>query len=145
MNNKLHVLVRVDLDGAWARVEAMVEVTVGSVQALYVVARRANALMPGLPLMLDLSHALVARDALEELHACSESGHLPTRSDPLQPDCRLSILDPEGSALQAGMTGLAARVPGPIFESGSSRILVSVGDFGASARPASRDAVWPVN
>ena len=99
--SKFHVLVRIDRDSARVRVQARGAVTGRNVQALYVVARRANSLMPTLALILDVSHAQVAGDALEELHNCSKVGHLPIRIDPLQTDCRISVLDPYEEQRQA--------------------------------------------
>ena len=45
MNEKLSVLVRVDLECAQAQVAARGHVTVHNIQALYVVVKRANALL----------------------------------------------------------------------------------------------------
>ena len=101
VTSKIQVLVRIDRDSARVRVQVRGAVTGRNVQALYVVARRANSLMPTLALILDVSHAHVAGDALEELHSCSKEGHLPARIDPLQSDCRISVLDPHELQLQA--------------------------------------------
>lgn len=101
MTSKIQVLVRIDLDSARVRVQARGAVTGKNVQALYVVARRANSLMPTPTLILDVSHARVAGDALEELHSCSKDGRLPVRIDPLQSACRISVLDPYELQLQA--------------------------------------------
>lgn len=64
-------------------------------------ALRTNSLMPGLALILDVSHARVAKDALEELDSCSTTGRLPARIDPLQSDCRISVLGPNQPRLLA--------------------------------------------
>ncbi|MBU8868553.1 MULTISPECIES: hypothetical protein [Paenarthrobacter] len=102
MNEKLKVLVSVDLDCARARVAAQGHVTVRSVQALYVVVKRANSLMRGLTLEVDMTGAWVEPDALAQLRACSRSHHLPARIDPHQTECRISILN-------AGETGSIAQ------------------------------------
>jgi hypothetical protein len=107
MTDKLSVLVRVDIDCARARIAAQGRVTAQSIQALYVVVKRANALMEGLALEIDVTRARVEPEALEQLHTCSQSHHLPAHIDPLQADCRLSILAP-GDAIPAGMVGPAA-------------------------------------
>ena len=86
MSEKLSILVRVDLDHAKAQVLAKGHVTIHSIQALYVVVKRANALKHNLDLELDV------RDARVE--ACSETHHLPARIDPQQTHCTLSILAP---------------------------------------------------
>lgn len=73
MNNKLSILVRVDLDGAQAMVAAQGHVTTESIQALYVVAKRANDLMNGMALEIDVTRARVDADALEQLGAVPSS------------------------------------------------------------------------
>jgi hypothetical protein len=92
VTDKLRVLVRVDLDCAQARVAAQGHVTAQSVHALYAVMKRANSLTAGLILEVDMTRAEVDRDALEELHGCSRSHHLPPEVDPLQADCGFSVL-----------------------------------------------------
>src|SRR5213595_3605514 len=108
MTDKLSVLVRVDLDCGHAQIAAQGRVTAQSIQALYVVAKRANALMEGLALEIDVTRARVEPDALEQLRACSQSHHLPAHIDPFQSDCRLSILVPGDAFVPAWMVGLAA-------------------------------------
>ena len=72
--------------------------TVHNIQALYVVVKRANALLDGLVTEVDVSHALVDPLALEQLQASSRSHHLPERIDPLQSECRFSVLLPDASS-----------------------------------------------
>ncbi|PVZ61283.1 hypothetical protein C9424_01915 [Arthrobacter sp. H-02-3] len=98
MNHKLRVLVRLDLDCGQAEVAAQGHVTARSLQALYVVVKRANHLKEGLHLVLDISHARVEPAALEQLRECSASHHLPPAIDPLQSECQLSILAPAENA-----------------------------------------------
>lgn len=98
VGDKLQVLVRLDVDGAQAKVAAQGHVTVQSVQGLYDVMKRATSLMAGLALELDMTHAQIEPDALEQLHACSQSCHLPPHIDPLQSEYRISILMPSHSA-----------------------------------------------
>jgi hypothetical protein len=95
VTDKLTVLVRVDLDCAQARVAAQGHVTVQSVQALYVVMKRANSLMAGLALEIDMTHAEIDPDALEQLRGCPRSHHLPADVDPLQSDYRFAVLAPD--------------------------------------------------
>ncbi|CAH0268016.1 hypothetical protein SRABI26_03580 [Arthrobacter sp. Bi26] len=68
--------------------------TARSLQALYVVVKRANHLREGLHLVVDVSHAVVEPAALEQLRECSASHHLPATIDPLQSECQLSIVAP---------------------------------------------------
>ncbi|MDQ0241866.1 hypothetical protein [Arthrobacter bambusae] len=108
MTDKLNVLVRVDIDCARAKIAAQGRVTTQSIQALYVVVKRANALMEGLALEIDVTRARVEPDALEQLRACSQSHHLPAHIDPYQADCRLSIVAPGDACTATGKVGLAA-------------------------------------
>jgi hypothetical protein len=108
MNDKLSVLVRVDLECAQAQVAARGHVTVQNIQALYVVVKRANALLDGLVTEVDVSNAKVDPVALEQLRASSRSHHLPQRIDPLQAECRFSIVGPDDSLNVAGPMRRAA-------------------------------------
>ena len=94
LTDKLNILVRLDLDHAKAQVLAKGHVTVHSIQALYVVVKRANSLKHNLNLELDMRHARVDPEALRQLQDCSETHHLPARIDPQQTPCTLSILPP---------------------------------------------------
>jgi hypothetical protein len=94
VNSKLNIVIRVDLDHAKALVIAKGHVTVHSVNALYVVVKRANSIKQGLNLELDISRAVVDDEALEQLQACSETHHLPARIDPYQKPCTISVLAP---------------------------------------------------
>lgn len=106
-NGKLSVLVRMDLDCSRARIAALGHVTARSIQALYVVLKRANALMEGLALEIDVTRARVEPAALEQLRACSRSHHLPAQIDPFPADCRLSILARGDALTPTGMVSLA--------------------------------------
>lgn len=101
MTDKLSILVRVDLDHAKAQVLAKGHVTVHSIQALYVVVKRANSLKENLDLELDVRNAHVDPEAMQQLRACSETHHLPARIDPQQTPCTLSILPPRRATAKA--------------------------------------------
>lgn len=103
MTDKLRVLVRMDLDCAKAQVAAQGHVTSKSVHGLYDVMKRANSLMAGLALELDMTGARIEPEALEELRTCSRSHHLPVHVDPLQDDYRLSILAPDNAEPRAAL------------------------------------------
>lgn len=92
MNSKLNIVVRIDLDHSKAQVIAKGHITIHSINALYVVAKRANSLRGGLDLELDISSAWVDPEALDMLHAASESGQLPAMIDPDQAPCTISVL-----------------------------------------------------
>lgn len=108
MNDKLSILVRVDLDCARAQLATRGHVTSQSIQALYVVIKRANALIDGLSMEIDMTRALVEPAALEQLHDCSRSHHLPQHIDPYQAECRLSILTPRDELRPAATMARAA-------------------------------------
>ncbi|QOD02607.1 hypothetical protein IDT60_14785 [Pseudarthrobacter sp. BIM B-2242] len=108
MNSKLNIVVRMDLDHAKALVIAKGHITIHSVNALYVVVKRANSLMDGLDLKLDITHARVDEDALETLHAASESHHLPARIDPQQAPCTIHVLAPRREHAPARRALIAA-------------------------------------
>jgi hypothetical protein len=92
LNSKLNIVVRVDLDHSKAQVIAKGHITIHSVNALYVVAKRANSLKGGLDLELDISSALVDEEAMAMLRTASETRHLPAKIDPDQAPCTISVL-----------------------------------------------------
>ncbi len=92
LNSKLNIIVRVDLDHARAQVVAKGHITLHSVQALYIVVKRANSLKQGLDLELDITHARIDDAALEQLQDCSRTHHLPAKIDPQQQPCNVSVL-----------------------------------------------------
>jgi hypothetical protein len=108
LNSKLNIVVRVDLDRAKALVIAKGHITIHSVNALYVVVKRANSLKDGLDLKLDISHARVDDEALEMLHTASETHHLPARIDPQQAPCTISVLEPRREHAPARRALIAA-------------------------------------
>jgi len=108
LNSKLNIVVRVDLDHAKALVIAKGHITVHSVNALYVVVKRANSLREGLDLKLDITHAWVDEEALEMLQAASETHHLPARIDPQQAPCTISVLAPRREHAPARRALIAA-------------------------------------
>ena len=108
LNSKLNIVVRVDLDHAKALVIAKGHITVHSVNALYVVVKRANSLREGLDLKLDISHARVDEEALAMLNTASEAHHLPARIDPQQAPCTISVLAPRREQAPARRALIAA-------------------------------------
>jgi hypothetical protein len=107
LNDKLKVLVRLDLECGEAQVAAQGNVTARSIQALYVVMKRANHLREGLRLVVDVSHARVEPSALEQLRECSETHHLPVSIDPQQSECNVRVLAPA----HAGTGASSRRAP----------------------------------
>jgi hypothetical protein len=108
VNEKLSVLVRVDLEGAWTRIKVKGRVNPRNVQVLYVLARRANALSPGHEIAIDLSAAPTEPDTLAPLSGCAVSERLPSKVDPAQAQCRLRIIAPAGTRSTSNSIELAA-------------------------------------
>lgn len=100
MTEKIRLLVKMDIDGAQVRITAQGHLTSRSLHALYVVVRRANALMLGLALEIDVTGANVDPAAMEALHCCSQSHHLPTLIDPQQSEVNISVRS-SGDAVMA--------------------------------------------
>ncbi|MGF9662237.1 hypothetical protein AAIH25_10240 [Arthrobacter crystallopoietes] len=90
---KIRVLVRLDTDLESARIQVGGTLTSENLRALYAVARRTNALAPGIEILVDLSGARVTGNALDDLKSVERQKHLPEASDPLHLACRLRVLD----------------------------------------------------
>jgi hypothetical protein len=108
LNSKLNIVVRVDLDHAEALVIAKGHITVHSVNALYVVVKRAHSLRKGLDLKLDISHAWVDDEALEMLQTAANTQHLPVMIDPQQAPYTISVLAPRREHVSPGRALIAA-------------------------------------
>ncbi|MCC3300165.1 hypothetical protein [Arthrobacter sp. zg-Y895] len=96
MEPKLRVAIRLDVDLRQARLVVRGKITEGNCRVLYVLARRTNAALPGLNVLLDLRKASITEDAMAGLTRSAETGELPVltgsfSSDPLAPR-QLSIL-----------------------------------------------------
>lgn len=98
MEPKLRVAIRLDVDLRQARLEVRGRVTEQNSRVLYVLARRANAALPGLNVVLDLRKARVSPDAMAGLFRSSETGDLPVLTGGLVRETfaprQLSILTP---------------------------------------------------
>jgi hypothetical protein len=102
--DKLRVVVGVDLDGNTARIKVRGNVDTSNVCALYGVARRANALTPGLEIVVDLANASATAGALDQLRNCEDSGKLPAAAGPGRIECNLHVLQPSRTAAAAAST-----------------------------------------
>jgi hypothetical protein len=94
MNDKLKVLVQVDLKCESARIEVIGLVNAGNVQTLFILAKRASSIIPSLEVVLDLGGSGVTPEALEQLTRGSASCHLPQSAGAKQAGCRLVIVPP---------------------------------------------------
>jgi hypothetical protein len=88
---KLKALVQLDVEGSQARIAIKGSVDTRNVQAVYVLAKRANSLVSGLDIVLDLKGATVHPEVMGQLRECSRVQQLPRRVDPAQSGCRLRI------------------------------------------------------
>lgn len=77
MEPKLRVAVRFGIDLRQVRLVVRGRVTEQNSKVLYVLARRANATLPGLDVVLDLHLATITTAALTQLRNSSETGALP--------------------------------------------------------------------
>jgi hypothetical protein len=96
-DHRLKVVVRIDADLKTARIEVRGIVTPANLRALYVVARRTSALLPGKEIIIDLARARVADPAIEQLRRSARLSRLASGVDGSEVPCRLSIVDPTGA------------------------------------------------
>jgi hypothetical protein len=91
--SRLKVTVRIEENLQTARIEVRGSVTRENLRALYVVARRTSAMLPGREIILDLTHARAAIEAIVELHDPDQLLQLIGAGAGQEP-CRLSVVDP---------------------------------------------------
>lgn len=91
---KIKVLIRIDALAELARVDVRGVVTPANIRALYVVCRRVTAKLPGYEIVVDLTHARVTADAIEELHEHARRSVVSSGIDSSVTPCRLRIVDP---------------------------------------------------
>lgn len=91
---KLTVLVGVDVDSGAAHIRIGGNVTHSNLGTVYRVARRANTMTRGAGVVLDLRRASVGVVPLKELHLARRAGELPPAAGSPAVPCRLDILNP---------------------------------------------------
>lgn len=91
---KIKVLIRIDAVEESARVDVRGVVTPANIRALYVVCRRVAAKLPGYEIVVNLTHARVTADAIEELHEHARHSVMSSGIDASVTPCRLRIVDP---------------------------------------------------
>lgn len=91
---RIRVLIRIDALEETARVNVRGVVTPANVRALYVVCRRVTAKLPGYEIVIDLAHARVTTEAIEELHDHASRSVVSSGIDGTLTPCRLRIVDP---------------------------------------------------
>lgn len=90
----MRVLIRIDAMEESARVNVRGVVTPANIRALYVVCRRVTAKLPGYEIVVDLAHARVSAEAIEELHEHARRSVVSSGIDASVTLCRLRIVDP---------------------------------------------------
>ena len=90
----MKVLIRIDSVAESARVDVRGVVTPANIRALYVVCRRVAAKLPGYEIVINLAHARVTADAIEELHEHASRSVMSSGIDASVTPCRLRIVDP---------------------------------------------------
>lgn len=91
---RMKVLIRIDSVAESARVDVRGVVTPANIRALYVVCRRVAAKLPGYEIVINLAHARVTADAIEELHEHARRSVVSSGIDASVTPCRLRIVDP---------------------------------------------------
>lgn len=92
--DKLSVVVRVDVDGAQIQIATTGHVTTSNLQALYPIVGRMNSLAKGLVVEMDLTHAFVEPDALEQLQGYARLHEPPIRIGSPQADPSIIVVLP---------------------------------------------------
>ncbi len=91
---RLKVIIRIDAERDSTRIEVHGIVTAENVRALFVVTRRVAHRLPAHEIVIDLAHARVSAQAIEELRerARLSSVHSPVGAS--ETPCRLRLVDP---------------------------------------------------
>jgi hypothetical protein len=94
IQHRLKIHVHIDDRLQTASIEVRGTLTVANLRALYVIARRTNALLPGREIVIDLTHARAAAEAVNALHDPVQLNNLAVASGSKGLLCPLRILDP---------------------------------------------------
>lgn len=92
--HRLKIHVHIDDHLLTASIEVRGTLTVANLRALYVIARRTSTLLPGREIVIDLTHARAATDAVSVLHDPVQLNSLAITSGNKGLLCPLRILDP---------------------------------------------------
>ncbi|MET1020582.1 MAG: hypothetical protein ABWX69_00070 [Arthrobacter sp.] len=88
------MLIRIDAVEESARVNVRGVVTPANIRALYVVCRRMAAKLPGYEIVVNLAHARVTAEAIEQLHEHARRSVVSSGIDASVTPCQLRIVDP---------------------------------------------------
>ncbi|WP_261608352.1 hypothetical protein [Paenarthrobacter aurescens] len=93
---KLQLVVKVETAFPAACIIVRGQISTRSILVIYAAARRINAAVPGADIAVDLGHAGIAAEALEQLMDVADRGLLPDSVDPSRLPCHLRILESSG-------------------------------------------------
>lgn len=88
---KLQLVMKVEPDCPAACIVVRGRISTRNILVIFAVARRINAAVPGAAISVDLGHASITDDALEQLRDVSKNSMLPISVDPARLPCRLRI------------------------------------------------------
>lgn len=91
---RMRVLIRIDAVEKSARVNVRGVVTPANIRALHVVCRRVASKLPGYEIVVDLAHARVTAEAMDDLHEHARRSVVSSGIDNSVTPCRLRIVDP---------------------------------------------------
>lgn len=94
IQHRLKIHVHIDDRLQTASIEVRGTLTVANLRALYVIARRTSALLPGREIVIDLTHARAATEAVNVLHDPVQLNKLAVTSGTKGLLCPLRIVDP---------------------------------------------------
>ncbi|MDQ4047032.1 MAG: hypothetical protein M3127_06660 [Actinomycetota bacterium] len=94
IQHRLKIHVHIDDRLQTASIEVRGTLTAANLRALYVIARRTSALLPGREIVIDLTHARAAPEAVNVLHDPVQLNNLAITSGNKGLLCPLRILDP---------------------------------------------------
>ncbi|MDR6436687.1 hypothetical protein J2790_001808 [Paenarthrobacter nicotinovorans] len=93
ISGKLQLVVKVEPDYPAVCIIVGGRVSTRNILVIFAVARRINAAVAGAAISVDLGHASITDDALEQLRDVAKNGLLPLSVDPARIPCRLRIED----------------------------------------------------
>ncbi|MET3905182.1 hypothetical protein [Paenarthrobacter sp. 4246] len=93
VSGRLQMVVKVEPDCPAACIIVGGRISTRNILVIFAVARRINAAVPGAAISVDLGHASITDDALEQLRDVANNSLLPLSADPARLPCRLRIED----------------------------------------------------
>lgn len=92
-SGKLQLVVEVEPECPAACIFVRGQISTQNIPVIFAVARRINAAVPGAAISVDLGHATITDEALEQLRDVATHSMLPISVDPARIPCRLRIVE----------------------------------------------------